>query len=281
MICKSSTLFIFFFYFNNKMYPKSSHSPETTRWSDSLKRLKPQRYAKRISPFTAVEKKVVILSPNKNKCSNLKAAFFQKAILNLVQEQARTPELSSSLSSFDSDSVEIDGVIQRLLDDEHSISTDTDEEDYDDDIVEQALSRILSSKKSQTCPNIVALDRPLPPLPHEEKLSKSVEQFSSMYASTTKITRAAATKGQVQLKRAATWLGLPVQKLLASPQVQNLGLMMSRKYNSSGNVLMSRHNLPVLSISNSTFSTKESVADDEFTRELIYGTDSDHFAFLR
>lgn len=262
------------------MYAK--HSPEATRWSDSLKRIK--RNAKRISPYTAaIEKKVVILSPKKSKSSSLKAAFFQKAISNHVQKESRTPELSSSLSSFESDSVEIDGVIQRLLDDDHSIKTDTDEEDYDDDIVEQALSRILTSKmKSQTCPNIVAMDRPLPPLPPQKELvvSKSVEQFSSsaLYASTSRITRAAATKGQVQLKRAATWLGLPVQRLLASPQVQNLGLLMSRKYNSSGNVLIRHNNLPVLSISNSTFSTKDSL--DE-TKELIYGTDSDHFAFLR
>lgn len=275
------------------MYTKQTQSPEITRWSDSLKRLT-QRNAKRISPYTAIEKKVVILSPKKSKSSHLKSAFFQKAIMNhAAQKQSPTPELcspssscssSSSLSTSETDSAEIDGVIQRLLDDENSIKTDTDEEDYDDDIVEQALSRILSSKqgqKSQTCPDIVALDRPLPPLPME-KLTKSVEQFrssSTLYTSTSKITRAAATKGHVQLKRAATWLGLPVQRLLASPQVQNLGLLMSRKYNSSGNVLINRHNLPVLSISNSTFSTNDSLQEE--TKELVYGTDSDHFAFLK
>jgi hypothetical protein len=329
------------------MYSKLSHSPTeaAARWSDSLKRLKSQRYVKRISPFitaTTVEKKVVVvLSPKQKKRS--KAAFFQKAISNLVQshsqpvimdevEQVKTPELSinddgasSVASSFSSSyggdddiSVEIDDIVQRILDEEDGLSTDTDEEVYDDDIVEQALSRILQ-KKSQTCPDIssvAALDRPLPPLPqqhHQQEydqsnseseedddlFAKSVEIFKASnsllkrYASRTKLTRAAATKGQVHLKRAATWLGLPVQKLLASPQVQNFGLLMSKKYNSVNMLssLTGGDNLPVLSISNSTLDTAgeeeeklltpKQQQEQPFTKELIYGTDSDHFAFLR
>lgn len=275
------------------------------------------------------------------------------------EEQVKTPELSSindqendtsSVSSSDSNSsyssgsdssaygddnnsVEIDDVVQRILDEQDGLSTDTDEEDYNDDIVGQALSRILSQKNSATCPEISAvLDRPLPPLPHPQQeeeeeydqqsgesddnssseeddddlLAKSVEIFKAKinthallkrYASTTKLTTmAAATNGKVHLKRAATWLGLPVQKLLASPQVQNFGLLMSQKYNSV-NMLSSltggSNNVPVvLSISNSTLDDdileeKEKTLvhsksqEQPFIKELIYGTDSDHFAFLR
>ncbi|KAF1803583.1 hypothetical protein FB192DRAFT_1301224 [Mucor lusitanicus] len=49
---------------------------------------------------------------------------------------------------------------------------------------------------------------------------------------TIKMTRA-ASKGQIHLKRAATWLGQKM--LLASPQMQNFGLLMSQKYHSVAN----------------------------------------------
>lgn len=247
----------------------TNHNTETIRWSDTLKRLKPQRYASaRISPFTtaaAADKKAVILSPKKTRYSSLKAAFFQK-VMSAEEEEDLPP-----LSPVDQDSLST------------SSSYSSFNESINDSIDHLYTISEKRKEKSQTCPNIVALDRPLPPLPS----TKSMDLFNTTvlskgYASTTKITRAAASKSQVQLKRAATWLGLPVQRILASPQVQNMGSMIHQKYPS--HLFLRRHNLPVLSISNSTLSTNCSSPEQQladFSKELVYGTDSDHFAFLK
>ncbi|KAI8371956.1 hypothetical protein EDC96DRAFT_477498 [Choanephora cucurbitarum] len=49
----------------------------------------------------------------------------------------------------------------------------------------------------------------------------------------------AASKGHIQLKRAATWLGLVGQRFLTAPPVQSFGLYVSQKYQSaSDHVLM-------------------------------------------
>ncbi|GAA5815368.1 hypothetical protein MFLAVUS_008875 [Mucor flavus] len=246
----------------------TNHNTETIRWSDTLKRLKPQRYASaRISPFTtasAADKKAVILSPKKTRYSTLKAAFFQKVIS--AEEEDDLPPLSP---------VDQDGLST-------SSSYSSFNESINDSIDHLYTISEKRKKKSLTCPNIVALDRPLPPLPSTKSLDLfNTTALSKGYASTTKITRAAASKSQVQLKRAATWLGLPVQRILASPQVQNMGSMIHQKYPS--HLFLRRHNLPVLSISNSTLSTNRSSPEQQladFSKELVYGTDSDHFAFL-
>lgn len=323
------------------MYTKSSRSPEIVRWTDSLKRLKPQVYSKRVSPFyssAAIEKKVVVISPKKKRSASIKAALFKKALFGFSQKQEQseeeeneespqedtTPELSinddvssgqssscsssyvSSLSDDDDYSVNVDDIRQQLLS-ENNDELDTDD-DYDDDIIEQALTRILTSKnKSQTCPDLTLtseeeiVESTTPAESEEDILSKSVELFSNKnskllhrYTSTSQLTRAAASKGQVQLKRAVTWLGLPVQRMLASTQIQNLGMKMSRTSAAlAGNAFFfSKHDVPALSLSSSTISTcatqetKEKIKtvqphEQPFTKELVYGTDSDHFAFLR
>lgn len=322
------------------MYTKSSRSPEIVRWTDSLKRLKPQVYSKRVSPFyssAAIEKKVVVISPKKKRSASIKAALFKKALFTFGQKQEQeqeeneesthedtTPELSinddassgpssscsssyvSSLSDDDDYSVNVDDIVQQLLN-ENNDELDTDD-DYDDDIIEQALTRILTSRnKSQTCPDLTLtseeeiVESTTPAESEEDILSKSVELFSNKnskllqrYTSTSQLTRAAASKGQVQLKRAVTWLGLPVQKMLASTQLQNLGMKMSQTSAAlAGNAFfLSKHDVPALSLSSSTISTcdtqeikekTETIQPHEqpFTKELVYGTDSDHFAFLR
>ncbi|KAG0786228.1 hypothetical protein G6F22_007693 [Rhizopus arrhizus] len=120
--------------------------------------------------------------------------------------------------------------------------------------------RVTEKKKSQTCPNLslCAPDRPLPPLPTERK---------------PRMTRA-ISKGQMHLKRTTTWIGLPVQKWLASPPMQNLGVMMSKRYHSiAENMVRLPH------------TTHEDTGKEEdglcSSKDFVYRTNHDHCTFIR
>ena len=309
------------------MYPKISHGPEVVRWSDTLKRLKPQ--GKRISPFTAlevVEKKVLVKSPNLKKSTSMKAALLQKAIFSfghfqqqpvLVEQETKTPELSineeisssasSSVSSLDDEedddcSLHINDIVQQILaGDAGSIDTDADDEEEDeeeqddDEVIEQALCRMLTTKViSQTCPNILELSRPLPALPSEsgsetDLLSKSVELLNSnnynsllqKYVSANRLTRAAANKGQVGLKRAVTWLSVPIKKVLGPVQNQGLKTGQPENFAQTENDQCNSPNLSSTSLAAFQKEEESSVNQQALTKKLVYGTEADHFAFLR
>ncbi|KAI8646147.1 hypothetical protein BD408DRAFT_410748 [Parasitella parasitica] len=227
-----------------------------------------------------------------------------------------TPSLACSISSCnDSDySLDVDASAQRR-------QKNSNASFYCSDIVDKAISSLKAARKSSTCPNLTAVScntdtekdpgeqneqRPLPPLPNTEESEltnsdNSIELCSKpsnlKRHATMKMTRA-ASKGQVHLKRAATWLGQKM--LLASPQVQNLGLLVSQKYHSvtsfGGNALLrfsnSSHldNFPLVLSASASASVSDAASLDEreqqakrlgFKEELIYGTDADHFAYLR
>lgn len=351
------------------MYSRS-HSTTDARlgWSDSIKKFKSQRYAKRIAPFRSIsDNKETYLGTQNNtltKATTMNANIIQKALLQMVKNQksqkqaivaaaaaaaeasikndqghsdSSTPELSineqeqsdepstpslvSSVSSYnDSEhSLDMDRIIQELLDNDDTGSSCLDDDDQD--IVEKAVLMMNSTRKSQTCPDLTIVtnnidvqvreeeQRPLPPLPNKEESELTISSNSIELCSKTsilkkhatlKMTRA-ASKGQIHLKRAATWLNQKM--LLASPQVQSLGLLVSKKYHSvtsfGGNAMLrlnSSSNLdnfpPVVSISAATSASDLSSMDEPeqqqqqvkklgFSEELVYGTDADHFTYLR
>ncbi|CAO3693060.1 unnamed protein product [Rhizopus stolonifer] len=140
------------------------------------------------------------------------------------------------------------------------------------------LEDILESpaKKSQTCPDLTFCEiegRPLPPLPTDPKPRASQ-----------RMTRA-LSKGQMHLKRTTTWIGVPVQKLFASPPVHNFGALMSKKYHSAAeNMLRFQSNLQThMALSNSeelNFHRQEKDTVDD-VNNFIYQTDHDHCTFIR
>ncbi|KAL9558656.1 hypothetical protein MBANPS3_000793 [Mucor bainieri] len=371
------------------MYQRSlSTTDARLGWSDSLKKLKSQRYVKRIAPFRATsDGKQTYLGPQKNKSTKsayLNANIIQKALLQMVRHQktskqveaaadqqknqeeseSNTPELSineqeqiagpftpsldSSITSYnDSEhSFDMDRIVQELLDNDDTSSYCPSLQDQDseegEDIVDRAVAMLNSQRKSSTCPNLTIVtnntdiryqhdddeeeeeqeeeqeqeqERPLPPLPTQEESELTVSNNSIELCSKTsmlkrqatiKMTRA-ASKGQIHLKRAATWLGQKM--LLASPQMQSFGLLMSQKYHSvanfGGNAMLRLNSTshldtfpPALSMSASSSCISASSllgTDDQeqqqkqqhqarklgFSEEVIYGTDTDHFAYLR
>jgi hypothetical protein len=227
--------------------------------------------------------------------------------LSIHESNSISPSSSSvsSSSSFvdkdDLNSIEIYQGMQRLMN-YNGDSSSSDDEDEDEDDME--VSIMTQGKKSVTSPDLSGMtntdfvERPLPPLPSIEDEDVNMSYGSLELCSrtsylkkqtTVKMTRA-ATKGQVQLKRAATWLGLAGQKFLASPQVQNIGHLVSQKYHSASENMLSRlagnhNNLPILSSSHtSSISDQQDQEDSKKLRlseEVVYGTDSDHFAYLR
>ncbi|GAN05259.1 hypothetical protein MAM1_0086d04728 [Mucor ambiguus] len=364
------------------MYQRS-HSTTDARlgWSDSLKKLKSQRYVKRIAPFkSASDTKQNYLGPQKSnltKSTYLNANIIQRALLQMVkrqksskqvaaaaanqqknqgelenntpalsiseQEQSAgpsTPSLGSSISSYnDSEhSFDMDRIVQKLLDSDDTSSYCPSKQDQDnekeEDIVDRAVAMLNGQRKSSTCPNLTIVtsntdigyqhddgeeqeeeeqERPLPPLPSKEESELTISNNSIELCSKTsmlkrqatiKMTRA-ASKGQVHLKRAATWLGQKM--LLASPQMQSFSLLVSQKYHSVTNFggspilqLNSTSHLdtfpPALSMSASSCcssaSNLSSMDDQEeqqqkqarklgLSEKVIYGTDADHFAYLR
>lgn len=358
------------------MYQRS-HSTTDARlgWSDSLKKLKSQRYIKRITPFRPMsDSKQSYLGPQKNtltKPTYLNANAIQKALLQMVrhqksskrvtaaqqesqeesdsdtpelsiseQEQSAgpsTPSLDSSFSSYnDSEhSFDMDRIVQALLDnDDTSSYSPSRQDEKGEDVVNRAIALLNSQRKSSTCPNLTIVtnnsdigyqhdqeeeeeregkqERPLPPLPTKEESELTVSNNSIELCSKTsmlkrqatiKMTRA-ASKGQIHLKRAATWLGQKM--LLATPQMQSFGLLVSQKYHSvanfGGNAMLRLNSSshldnfpPALSMSASSYSSTSilsSIDDQEqqqqqqsrklgFSEEVIYGTDADHFAYLR
>jgi hypothetical protein len=207
---------------------------------------------------------------------------------------------SSSSSSFikqedgDLDSVDIQQAMRSLMEDEENESTDEEDD----------MAHFMpQGKKSVTCPDLSGMTntdfekRPLPPLPSIEDPDVNTSFGSLELCSrtsylkkqtTVKMTRA-ATKGQVHLKRAATWLGLAGQKFLASPQVQNIGHLVSQKYHSASENMLLRlasnhNNFPAVPSSHSCISNQQEEETSKKLRlseEVVYGTDSDHFAYLR
>ncbi|EPB81430.1 hypothetical protein HMPREF1544_11865 [Mucor circinelloides 1006PhL] len=353
------------------MYQRSySTTDARLGWSDSLKKLKSQRYVKRITPFRSMsDHKQTYLGPQKTtstKSVYLNANIIQKALLQMVRNQKNqkqvaaikknqeesgsstpelsiseqeqsagpsTPSLDSSISSYNASSEpssEMDRIVQELLDNDDTSSYCLAEEDEEGDIVDRAEALMNGQRKSSTCPNLTIItnntdtgyqyeeeeeqeqeqeqERDLPPLPNKEESeltssNNSIELCSktSMLKrhATMKMTRA-ASRGQVHLKRAATWLGQKV--LLASPQMQSFGLLMSQKYHSvtnfGGNVMLRLNSSshldsfpPALSLSASTSASSFCSIDEQeqqkqakklgFSQEVIYGTDADHFAYLR
>ncbi|KAL0140387.1 hypothetical protein V8B55DRAFT_1575623 [Mucor lusitanicus] len=339
------------------MYQRS-HSTTDARlgWSDSLRKLKSQRYAKRIVPFRSTsDSKQTYLGPQKSTKSPKRVATAAAQQKNQEESQSDAPELSiseqeqsvgpstpsldSSMSSFnDSEhSFDMDRIVQELLDNEDTSSCCPSKQDEEgEDIVHRAVAMLNSQRKSSTCPNLTIVtsntdigyqhdheeeeeeqeedqERPLPPLPTKEESELTISNNSIELCSKTsmlkrqatiKMTRA-ASKGQIHLKRAATWLGQKM--LLASPQMQNFGLLMSQKYHSvanfGGNAMLRLNSTshldtfpPALSMSASSSSSSScaslSSMDDQdqqqqkarklgFSEKVIYGTDADHFAYLR
>lgn len=94
---------------------------------------------------------------------------------------------------------------------EEYISQSTDDEDEDE----------TAAKKSQTCPDLSTCtsDQPVKP--------RARERMTRVFG-----------KGQMHFKRTATWIGLPVQKLLTSPPIQNFGNMLSKKYQSAADNML-------------------------------------------
>lgn len=233
--------------------------------------------------------------------------------LSIHESSSASPTSSSASSSFieqdDLDSVEIHQTMQHLIDDEQEVDS-TDEEDEGDQEQDDNIVRNISQrKKSVTCPDLSKMantnfeDRPLPPLPSidDEDVNTSFgslelcSRTSYLQKKTTvKMTRA-ATKGQVHLKRAATWLGLAGQKFLASPQVQNISHLVTQKYRSASENMLCRlasnhNNFPGVKSSCSSISSVQQNHEDtsnqasrklRLSEEVVYGTDSDHFAYLR
>ncbi|KAI8092246.1 uncharacterized protein B0P05DRAFT_525436 [Gilbertella persicaria] len=248
---------------------------EKSTWT----RLRSQRYGKRIAPLRPLaEKKTPTV--HQKKASKINAVVIQKAFINMLKQQEQLITPDDNDDSLSTPSLSISSFSEQ----------DTTELDWLQEL-------------SQTCPNLSSVvdtsfdDRPLPPLP----LTKQQKEASShsSYSSTSlelqsrtsyfkrhaaiKMTRA-ASKGQIQLKRAATWLGLAGQKLLASPQVQSLGLYVSQKYHSaSENVLLRLtqsygHNLNHLTTGKRP---QEKEKPPQLSNDIIYGTDSDHCAFIK
>ncbi|KAG1582128.1 hypothetical protein G6F48_009365 [Rhizopus delemar] len=123
--------------------------------------------------------------------------------------------------------------------------------------------RVTEKKKSQTCPNLslCAPDRPLPPLPTERKR---------------RMTRA-ISKGQMHLKRTTTWIGLPVQRWLASPPLQHLGVMMSKRSPSAAeNIVQTQSQWPPTA--SETGQEEDGLCSD---KEFVYQTNHDHCTFIR
>ncbi|CEP17496.1 hypothetical protein [Parasitella parasitica] len=346
------------------MYHRS-HSTADARfggWSDSIKKLKSQRCAKRIVPFRSLnDAKHTYLGSQKNtftKSTHMNTNIIQKALLQMIKYQRNrqqasikdnnqeesdhgtpglsineheqsdepsTPSLATSICSYnDSEhSFDVDFIAQNQIDNEGANSCCLDNQH---NIVESTVSILKTTRKSSTCPNLTVVtcntdterdqggeseQRPLPPLPNTEESELAVSNNSIELCSKTsilkrhatiKMTRA-ASKGQVHLKRAATWLGQKM--LLASPQLQNFGLLVSQKYHSvtgfGGNALLRLSNSshlgnfpPAVSISASSSNSdvagfeeqkqKQQQQQDKklrFREELIYGTDAEHFAYLR
>ncbi|KAI8876324.1 hypothetical protein K501DRAFT_279526 [Backusella circina FSU 941] len=141
----------------------------------------------------------------------------------------------------------------------------------------------------------VNLARPLPPLPQNHQ-TNTMSPPSSLLKRKTACVSNVATKGQIQLKRAATWLGLPVQKIFASPKIHQISQAVISKYNSAGNVLFNNNsncnNFPLNSdniiqiptiastVSSSTSSSIDKDLMECNPEDIIYGRENDHYGFL-
>lgn len=216
------------------MYPNTAeiHRFPGSKWTDPFKRLKLQHHSKRVSPFI-VEKK------------EKKDTTVETPIPIIVGEEVltndSTPDLSLNNDSIPSSIMEEEASIK-----EEFIDGDADDEagDYGDDDT--------SEDEDEYFPDLsMIMDRPLPPLPVE-----SVGLKRAM--TTSKI----ATKGQEQLKRATTWLGLAGQKIKqATPQVQQLGQKITKSSTSFHNLLRLASNSPMIEAykenSLASFSTDE------------------------
>ncbi|KAK4522097.1 Serine hydroxymethyltransferase, cytosolic [Mucor velutinosus] len=254
------------------------------------------------------------------------------------------PSLDSSISSYnDSEhSFDMDHIVQELLDNDNtSFYCPSKQDEYDEEeenIVDRAVAMLNSQGKSSTCPNLTSIanssdmgyqhddeeevdeqeeqQRSLPPLPTKEESELAISNNSIELCSKTSMLKRqatikmarAASRGQIHLKRAATWLGQKM--LLASPQMQNFGLLVSQKYHSvtnfGGNAMLRLNSTshfdtfpPALSMSassayTSAYSLSSSVDQEQqlqmqpqkarklgFSEQVIYGTDADHFAYLR
>jgi hypothetical protein len=157
---------------------------------------------------------------------------------------------------------------------------------------QQYTSPSVPPPRSSTTVNLA---RPLPPLPQSDK-TKSISPPSSILRRKATCVSNVATKGQIQLKRAATWLGLPVQKMFASPKIHQISQAVLSKYSSAGNVLLnnsSGNNFPsnndseiqIPTAASTISSSTTSFIDPELMKcnseDILYGRENDHYGFLK
>ncbi|KAG1465476.1 hypothetical protein G6F56_004879 [Rhizopus delemar] len=147
-----------------------------------------------------------------------------RPVLDSSSEPVLDPSSESVLDSLSEPVLDpsSESVLDPLSESNESMRAYFTDDDDEEKIEEETVT------KSQTCPNLSVCNSPLP-----TKQQRAKERMNHAFS-----------KGQMRLKRTTTWINLPVQKLLASPPVHNLGVLLSKKYHSAAeNVLRLQNNL--------------------------------------
>ena len=167
-------------------------------WKDTLTRLRPQRYLKRISPFKPVDVE---------KTGYLKEEGSPKQYIAFNDAKESSVETTSTTSSSQIQEQDSDDSVAS------SSSVFSESQNYQR---EQSEGSDMSLDHSRRLPSLRGLnleERALPPLPQSPKKLK--QQLSTTLHGATSL-------GHTQLRRAATWLGRPFHKLATSSQLHTM-----------------------------------------------------------
>ncbi|KAI9250284.1 hypothetical protein BY458DRAFT_590274 [Sporodiniella umbellata] len=157
------------------------------------------------------------------------------------------------------------GVEKPLIEYEESLDSLSSSElslEHELELEEEQYTEDSLAVKSLTCPDLsLGSNRPLPPLPVQKRQ---------------RMTRV-LSKGQMHLKRT---IAVPVQRLLASPPIHNLGAIMSKKYQSAQENIFRLQN-QILQNHLSLTSHKDQPMPKEDSNRFIYESQHDHCNFIR